>query len=827
MYPFWILNVHSVSFIPRASPQSDYDPGCYYELPPSGMIPKPPTGMRPPTPVLPPFAPTTPVAPPPSAPVLGLRRWAAVQQPVQPPSEGQPATPPVSSPQPGQKRHVHLLFRLRLHLFHQARPARQTLEPTGQGMTRPPIAPVPPPTPTPTQAPISREVTPVPSSSPTPRPAAPVASPAPFLAPSQVRHRCGQPSPKCVAVVVGSHLRVLRLQQPRRQWREHHHPRQTSGTCTLCEDGGQVGNPGKVLSGATLVADLTCAQLNDALAEFAPFPRCDITPYFDMQAYCECPGTTVPNTCSYCEVDQPDNEFFFEDFNITISCDLIPEVAAYAKGDGVCDVVAQSEATCCSSVGPSTSGPTGGATTVGPTAAQTTAGPSATASTFPPSATASGVCTLCDEGEEFEQPDKVFTTATVLEGLSCTQYNDALVEFAPFPDCDVVSYFNAQAFCECGGEGPSNLCTFCEVDQPTTEVFIEELNVTLLCSDLPEVAQYAADESVCPALAQVEPSCCSSVGTGGNTTIGPTTNGQVTIGPTTIGPTGGETTAAPSGICTLCEGGEPSPNPDKVLTTATIVEGLSCQQLDDALREFAPFPNCAIAPYYNTAAYCECEGIEVPNTCTFCEVDQPETEVFLEALNVTLLCSDLPEVAQYAADETVCPVLAQVEPSCCSSVPSTGGPTAGASTVVPTTGGTPAIEPVGVAVSASPFQLTYFVPTAVDPSSENFEEAADITADFIEEFIQNAFSGNEATTLLSVTVTSTGNSGTANPATIDYEATLVFSEDSTAIPDTAQIDAGMFAVFTPPTVDSFITDLTSSVLQENPVSYDQSTWICT
>lgn len=106
----------------------------------------------------------------------------------------------------------------------------------------------------------------------------------------------------------------------------------------------------------------------------------------------------------------------------------------------------------------------------------------------------------------------------------------------------------------------------------------------------------------------------------------------------------------------------------------------------------------------------------------------------------------------------------------------------------------------------TPFSVTY-LGVASAPSGADFEEASQVTADYLSQVFQDTFQLNPFTTLISATVTPTGNSGTDS---IDYDVQLTFKENSESIPSQSSLDVLVQNAFKPPQIQFLIDALTAT-----------------
>jgi hypothetical protein len=125
------------------------------------------------------------------------------------------------------------------------------------------------------------------------------------------------------------------------------------------------------------------------------------------------------------------------------------------------------------------------------------------------------------------------------------------------------------------------------------------------------------------------------------------------------------------------------------------------------------------------------------------------------------------------------------------------------------------IAPVaGNVVPASPFSITYSTDAGATPVQ--LEEAAAVTLDYLETYIISQFDLSTATVLDDFMGMLTGSDAGTNTASFD--ATAIFSETSSFLPSTADVDALMQAAFSPPLVIGLLTALATELSPSNPLS---------
>jgi len=121
---------------------------------------------------------------------------------------------------------------------------------------------------------------------------------------------------------------------------------------------------------------------------------------------------------------------------------------------------------------------------------------------------------------------------------------------------------------------------------------------------------------------------------------------------------------------------------------------------------------------------------------------------------------------------------------------------------------TPRIDVDGTRVAATPFSATYAI--TGDPSEEDFNEAAELTTNYLDQVFTDTFGLSPFATLVQFAASPIGNTGTGDPASIGFEAVVVFSEDSNEIPDQEEIDVLIANAFQPPAVDDLVASLSGT-----------------
>jgi hypothetical protein len=129
------------------------------------------------------------------------------------------------------------------------------------------------------------------------------------------------------------------------------------------------------------------------------------------------------------------------------------------------------------------------------------------------------------------------------------------------------------------------------------------------------------------------------------------------------------------------------------------------------------------------------------------------------------------------------------------------------------------MAPTGATGTASPFRLTYVLTDSAQPNDAQYTAAADIALANIEAFVRNQFSfafGIEVD-MFNGMVTTTG----FNPVTIDFTVFVSFTNDSSFIPTTSEVDALIELALLPPNVDTLIAEY-NALPTDTPFSSSQS-----
>jgi hypothetical protein len=120
----------------------------------------------------------------------------------------------------------------------------------------------------------------------------------------------------------------------------------------------------------------------------------------------------------------------------------------------------------------------------------------------------------------------------------------------------------------------------------------------------------------------------------------------------------------------------------------------------------------------------------------------------------------------------------------------------------------------GNVVPATPFSITYTTDSGATPVQ--LEEAAAVTLDYLETYIISQFDLSTATVLDDFMGMLTGSN--AGTSTASFDASAIFSEASTFLPSTVDVDALMQAAFSPPLVIGLLTALATELSPSNPLS---------
>lgn len=120
----------------------------------------------------------------------------------------------------------------------------------------------------------------------------------------------------------------------------------------------------------------------------------------------------------------------------------------------------------------------------------------------------------------------------------------------------------------------------------------------------------------------------------------------------------------------------------------------------------------------------------------------------------------------------------------------------------------------GAAVRSSPFAVEFTLSSADVPSASDFNEAADVTIAFLNDYFVALFDLSDSTILEQFTGFQIG---TAEPSTIGFETVLMFDLSSTLIPEPFDIDNALETAFSPPTAQTLLQDL-SALDASNPFS---------
>jgi len=205
-------------------------------------------------------------------------------------------------------------------------------------------------------------------------------------------------------------------------------------------------------------------------------------------------------------------------------------------------------------------------------------------------------------------------------------------------------------YCECSDYDGPEICTLCADDQTLSVNNTDQLEILggYSCSQIADLAAASVDEETCSSFGEATPICCL----GGNAT---------------------------AEQCTICEDGAAFQNPGREIF---LLLGRNCSDYNSAIAEFAVAPFCDLFPFFDMRAFCGCDGTSPPNTCEFCEVTNPDEEVYIAAINETLTCDNIADLAMYTTDENLCDIFPPLETKCCSAP--TSNPTSSASSTFPT-----------------------------------------------------------------------------------------------------------------------------------------------
>jgi len=282
-------------------------------------------------------------------------------------------------------------------------------------------------------------------------------------------------------------------------------------------------------------------------------------------------------------------------------------------------------------------------------------------------------CQLCPEGSTMGDPDRPIYE--IEEFSSCGEIDDLVL--APLPQASCVDALDIllsgpldfREYCGCSDYVGPAICTLCAEDEILVNEDVEqEMLGGYTCNQIADLADSAKDDTTCGTFAEATPFCCSNPSLTNST---------------------GSNDANSTETCELCEDGAQIQNPDRELF---LLDDISCNDFSVALTRFATYPFCDIFPFFDTQAYCGCEGSSAPTGCEFCEVTTPDTEVYIVAINMTLSCSEVELLATYATDNDLCSVFGPLESVCCSSsgsqVPGASSPPEEQPTTPPSTSAT-------------------------------------------------------------------------------------------------------------------------------------------
>lgn len=403
--------------------------------------------------------------------------------------------------------------------------------------------------------------------------------------------------------------------------------------CQLCPDGAAIGNPDKPFFGAEGIS--TCASFDFLLAP-VPDASCEgilatLNTDVDLRVYCECPGFQPTGVCEplcggadVVNPDTPIDQFGF-------SCGEIADIVNSAVNETACSALDELEFFCCDRGGNDTS----------------------------------SNCTICGEGSEIGLPDRPIPFLG--DAVTCGVYEEVL-SFIPEEFCVVVPFgVNMATFCGCTGAEPlpdEPTCPFCGdegVFDPTLELEIDFLNVTLSCADIAELAQYVVDEELCQLVIASNIDVCCRAAASDVPSLAPIMASDV------------------NSTCGVCFDGSDVQEPEKVIYYVNYADGgnPTCAEWDSYLRSL-PEEQCQVIvdmDPVNTATFCGCDGATLPNVCgPLCPVDEaiadPDLEVSFSnnATDVTtvLTCEQADDLALFVRDPQFCSDNVPIFPeSCC------------------------------------------------------------------------------------------------------------------------------------------------------------------
>jgi len=139
--------------------------------------------------------------------------------------------------------------------------------------------------------------------------------------------------------------------------------------------------------------------------------------------------------------------------------------------------------------------------------------------------------------------------------------------------------------------------------------------------------------------------------------------------------------------------------------------------------------------------------------------------------------------------------------------------------ILTTTSAPTLLPPDGNQRSASPFNLIYNGITG-DPTTADFDAAAEVTLRYLEEFFTSQFALSQLTNVdvFDGTVGAPDIAGLAVP----LEVTIQFSEDSMFIPGRSDLDTWVFVAFQEPWVSDLLPRLAMDLPSSNPLSATMS-----
>ena len=177
----------------------------------------------------------------------------------------------------------------------------------------------------------------------------------------------------------------------------------------------------------------------------------------------------------------------------------------------------------------------------------------------------------------------------------------------------------------------------------------------------------------------------------------------------------------------------------------------------------------------------------------------------------TTVPTDLPTLAPTLAPTSV----PTDQPTLAPTLAPTNVPT-GQPTLAPTVlaSNAPSQSPTAYDGSASPFNLIYQFNG--DASEADFDEAAEWTLGYLEDFFTMQFALNQFTNMESFNAMVTGVD--AVTASVSFDLQVLFSADSMFTPGRSDLDDLIFAAFQEPSVSEFLMLLSDGLPSSNPIS---------